>query len=150
MSRSTVERRRAPLVAYLRMVGLGLVVSVAMASAAALFRDSHQLLMFGVMLVMTLPISLTMGWVLFVSAHTVEVDRHAEDNVESRLVEQAGHRTFLDTVGTLGLAAAGFAIVRDRLHISISTVLAVVIALIMIDFGVRFTVLRRRLNADDE
>lgn len=148
MSRTSVGRRRAPVAAYLRMVGLGLVASVAMAWVAALFRDSAQLLMFGVMMVMTLPISLMMGWVLFVSDQVVEVDRHAEDNVETRLLEQAGHRTFLDTVGTLGLAAAGFAIVGDRLPIPVSSVLAIVIALIMADFAIRFTVLRRRLNAE--
>ncbi|WP_420114113.1 hypothetical protein [Pseudactinotalea sp.] len=144
----TRTQPRAPLSSYVLMVLLGLAASAASAAAVAFTRDDHRLLAAGVMLAATLPVTLSLGWVLFVSQHTTDPDPYAEDNVETRWFERAASRTLTDVFAAAGLATGVLAIGGDRLQPQAWLVSLAVAILILVDFGVRYTVLQRRTVGD--
>lgn len=137
-------RPRAPFSSYLLMAATGLAVSGLIAVGAAVGRGEDQLLTALVTAVMTLPASLGLGWVLFVSDHVVQRDARAEDNVENRWFELAAAQTALDAFIVLGLGAGAFALVGDRLELAVSTVLLALTILVGADFALRYAVQRRR------
>jgi hypothetical protein len=147
VSTTTTGKRRAPLVSYVLMILTGVAVSAAISAVAALSREDLQLLAAGVTMVTTLPITLSLGWVLLVSQHTVQPDPYAEDNVETRWFEQAASRTLLDVFATVGLATAVFAIADEAIQPEAWSVCMVLLLLVMADVAIRYTVLKRRGGA---
>lgn len=147
---STSTKPRAPLAAYLLMALTGLGASAAIAAVVALSRDSSQLLAAGVTMATTLPVTLSLGWVLFVSQHTTETDPYAEENVETRWFEKAASSTLLDLFATLGIATGVFAIAGEELQPEVWLVGMVLLALVMVDFAVRYTTLKRRMGGADD
>lgn len=135
-------RRRAPAKAWLATaattaVGAGLVGLV-----AAVLSDQPFWLTFGVFAACTAWTFGALGWVLFVTPHTVETPEHADDNVEVRWVEKAGLGAFQDVLVVGGIGT--FLLAVAPIYIQAYLALLGVVLVAMAGFAFRYARLRRR------
>ncbi len=92
--------------------------------------------------VTSLPVGITLGWVIFVAPATMPTSPHAEDSIEVTWMDQALTGTATDLVVVIGLTLAAVSITRWELP----TVL-LLLALLIVAFGsasVRYTLARHR------
>lgn len=142
MAPTTQATGRAPAGAYALMLTTALVGAAAVGGIAALARPENPWLSFAVFAGCTLLPMAMLGWFVFVSRYTVEVEPHAEDGVEHRWYEQAASGAFHDIITMGGIALLVLSV--SQLEVSGSTVLLWVLILAAVDVAVRYQVLKRR------
>lgn len=103
---TTTARPAAPLGAYLRAGALALVVAALAGALAGWARGDEFWLVAAVFAACAVGPAVGIGWLLFVSDHTVEPDAHADESVESRWLERAMVGTFTDLIIATGVALA--------------------------------------------
>lgn len=139
MTRTTTT---APTSAYLRAGLLAAGITAAAGIGAGLVRGDDFWLAAGVFGAAALGPALALGWLLFVSDHTVPQDAHAEDSVERRWAEQAGAGAFLDVVIASGVTLTLLSVLD--VGISATGVLTLLVVLALADSAVRYAVVSRR------
>ncbi|WP_127126862.1 hypothetical protein [Georgenia sp. SYP-B2076] len=143
MSASTAgTKKKAPFSAYVLAAGFGLVLATGLGALAGTFRPEQFWLVGGVFALCTFAPMAALGWLLFVSRHTVEREPHAEQSVERSWLERAQSGAFLDVLIATGVGLTTLAI--TDLDVSGTTVLTAVVLLSMVDAAVRYQVLSRR------
>lgn len=135
---------RAPARAYALTLVVGLAVAAVVGASAGWsgVGDGGWWLNFGVFAAVAVVPGLSLGWVLFVSPHTVVPAPHAEDDVESLWFAQAMSGAFTDLVTAAGILLTVIAV--GRIELDATPVLLVGLVLAFADTAVRYAVLRRR------
>lgn len=139
MTRTTTT---APAGAYVRAGLLALTICALAGLVAGLVRGDDGWVAAGVFAAAAAGPALALGWLLFVSDHTVPQDAHAEDSVERRWAEQAGAGAFLDVVIAAGVALTLLSLLD--VVVSSTVVLVLVLALALADSALRYAVVSRR------
>lgn len=104
--------------------------------------NSNPWLAFGIMGIVTLPVSFALAWALLVDRKTIRgaTDR-PEESIENTWYDHAASGAFTDLIAIIGLGAGGFAIFD--LTIDPSTLLIGLFTLAGIDFGARYWLAKR-------
>ncbi|VTR76021.1 hypothetical protein [Cellulomonas hominis] len=90
------------------------------------------------------PVVFSLAWTLFVAGHTVQHDRHPEDNIETRWYREATSGAFHDVLAATGLGLTVTSI--GGTDLDGRTVLFGVVVLAIVDALVRLVVVRRRAS----
>lgn len=105
-------------------------------------RPESPWLAFAVMVIMTAPISVILGWALLVDRRTLTgVYDNPDQSIESAWFDKAAARAFGDVIAVVGLGAGITAI--TRIDIDGSIVLLGVAILALLDFAARYQVIKR-------
>lgn len=139
---TTTTRPAAPPEAYAKAGLFTLAVAVTAGAVAGWVRSDEFWLVATVFAVCTLGPAIALGWLIFVSGHTVQPDPHVEDSVEARWVERACSGAFVDLVVATGLALTLTSVLD--LEVPGGLVLLAVLAGAGIDAVLRYAVISRR------
>lgn len=135
--------RRAPASAYVLAIVTGAIAAAGVGLLAATSdATGGWWLRFAVFGLVAAGPLLGLAWLMFVSRHTVEADRHAEDNIERRWFTESTSGAFLDVATVAGLLLAALAV--TGLEVDVIDVLTGLVVLSIIDAAARFAVLRHR------
>lgn len=99
-------------------------------------------LAFAIMAIVTLPVTVTLGWAVLIKRSTLAgaIDK-PDDSIESAWYEKAASGAFGDILIVGGLGLAGFAF--TRLEVPVSLILLAVVLLAMLDFAARYLWLKK-------
>lgn len=89
--------------------------------------------------------SVALGWKVFVSGHTVSRDARGVDSAEVRWLQQAAAGAFVDVVVVATVTT--IVLLVTRLPIDALPVLLALLALCVVDAGIRYAVIRVRTLA---
>lgn len=139
---TTTARPTAPRGAYLRAGLLAVSIAVLAGALAGWARGDEFWLVAGVFAACTLGPAAGIGWLLFVSDHTVEPDARAEESIEKAWLDRAMIGTCTDLVVAAGVALALTSVLD--LDVSGRAVLLAVVLGVGADTFVRYLVMSRR------
>ncbi|MEN3122340.1 hypothetical protein [Janibacter sp. LM] len=139
---TTTTRPTAPTGAYVRAGALALLVAAVAGAVAGWVRADEFWPVAVVFAACTLGPAIALGWLVFVSGHTVQPDPHVEDSVEARWVERACSGAFVDLVLAAGVALTLTSVLDMDLPGGL-VLLAVVVAA-GVDATRRYAVISRR------
>ncbi|KRE39355.1 hypothetical protein ASG73_03240 [Janibacter sp. Soil728] len=139
---TTTTRPTAPPEAYAKAALVALALSLTAGAVAGWVRSDEFWLVAVVFAVCTLGPAIALGWLIFVSGHTVQPDPHVEDSVEARWVERACSGAFIDLVVAAGVALTLTSVLD--LEVPGGLVLLAVVAGAGIDAVLRYAVISRR------
>lgn len=139
---TTTTRPTALSAAYAKAGLAGLAVSLAAGAVAGWVRSDEFWLVAVVFAICTLGPAVALGWLVFVSGHTVQPDPHVEDSVEARWVERACAGAFVDLVIAAGVALTLTSVLD--LDVPGGLVLLAVVAGAGLDSVLRYAVISRR------
>lgn len=137
-------KKKAPASAYVLAATFGVVVAAGIGMLAGFFKPDSFWLVFAVTTAFTSFASYMLGWVLFVSKHTVTEDPHRDENVESHWLERAGAGAFLDVFVAAGLGAAALSITGLELQADLA--LLAMGVLMMVDVLLRYAIVKHRAS----
>jgi hypothetical protein len=132
----------APSSAYAKAGFVALAASLGTGAAAGWVRSDEFWLVAAVFAACTLGPAIALGWLVFVSGHTVQTDPHVEDSVEARWVERACSGAFIDLVIAAGVALTLTSVLD--LHVPGGVVLLAVVIGAGADSVLRYGVISRR------
>jgi hypothetical protein len=134
--------RTAPVTHYVLAVTFGAIVTIAAAliTGATNPADFWQAA-FIAAICAGFP-SVSLGWKIFVTSHTVAVDAHGAESAEVRWLQQAAAGAFLDVVVAGTVATILLLVVRPPLE-GLPVLLGLLV-LSVVDAGIRYAVIRQR------
>lgn len=143
MSKASFTSRRAPAHHYVLAIILGGVILTVVVSVVvgASNPDDFWLAAAIGALCAAYP-AMSLGGKVFVSNHTITRDPHGEQSVELQWMRQAGAGAFLDVLVAIVVASLVLAI--GRFAVDALPVLFGLIALSMVDAGLRYVAIRHR------
>lgn len=147
-SRSTWGRARfgggsAALITVSLLCGAITSVGVSYLFAAIRFSD-HQPIAWLIFSLAFLPVFTAVFYAIFVDRSTLrDTPTDPEASIEATWYKRAASGAFTDMIGLLGIALLAFTLFVD-LSVSVDTVLLVLIVVAMLDFGIRYLIIRRR------
>jgi hypothetical protein len=121
----------------------GILISTGLGGLFVLLSDVERPeLAFALVVVCTLPVAATLGWVVLVDRSTLAgaIDK-PDDSIESAWHEKAASGTFGDILIVGGLGAAGFAFAG--IEAPITWVLSAIVLFVMLDFAARYLWLKK-------
>lgn len=139
---TTTTRPTAPPQAYLKAGLVALAAALVVGAVAGWVRGDEFWLVAVVFAICTLGPATALGWLVFVSGHTVQPDPHVEDSVEARWVERACSGAFIDLVVAAGVALTLTSVLD--LDVPGGLVLLTVVCGAGIDSVLRYAVISRR------
>ncbi|MEV7647105.1 hypothetical protein [Arthrobacter sp. NPDC089319] len=124
-------------------LAIGVLISAGLGGLFVLLGDvGRPTLAFAVVVVGTLPVSATLGWVVLVDRSTLAgaLDK-PDDSIESAWYQKATSGAFGDILVVGGLGAAGFSF--TGLEAPIGWILSAVVLFAMLDFAARYLWLKK-------
>ncbi len=140
---STAQKFRAPVKTWAATIALAVALAFGAAAVIAqlLYADSFPVAFWVFGFSLLGPLAALM-WLLFISKHTVKIEAHAEQGVETSWLHQAGFGALTDV---FLLAGVGSAVVGlSRLPLTGTAALMGTAILAAVSLGVRYSILRRR------
>ncbi|MFC8040706.1 hypothetical protein ACFUOZ_15250 [Paenarthrobacter sp. NPDC057355] len=142
MSKASFTSRRAPARHYVLAVVLGAVLTAAVAAVVGATNPADFWPAAGIGALCSAYPALSLGVRIFVSNNTITRDAHGEQSVELQWMRVAGAGTFLDVL--VATIIAVLVLVIGRFQIDALPVLAGLVALSVVDAGLRYVTIRRR------
>jgi hypothetical protein len=138
------QARRAPASHYILAVFFGIIATSIIATIVGVTNQPDFWLAFGIGALCTACPAFGLGLKIFVSRNTVVVDKNGTESVEVQWMLRAGAEAFLDMLVAITLGAAVLLITRFEL--SATNALLGLLALAVVDVGVRYLVIRARAS----
>lgn len=138
------QARRAPASYYILAVVFGVIATSIVAAVVGVTNQADFWLAFGIGALCAAYPAFALGHKLFVSRNTAVVDAHGEQSVEVQWMLRAGAEAFLDLLVVMTLGAALLLITRFELEATVA--LLWLLALAVVDVGVRYLVIRARAS----
>ena len=136
--------RRAPVSFYILAVVFGVIATSVVAAIVGVTNRPDFWLAFGIGALCAAYPAFALGHKLFVSRNTVVVDARGEQSVEMQWMLRAGAEAFLDLLVAMTLGAAVLLITGFEFEATVA--LLWLLALAVVDVGVRYLVIRARAS----
>ena len=138
------QARRAPISHYVLAVIFGVIATAIVATIVGVTNQRDFWLAFGIGAFCAAYPAIGLGMKIFVSHNTVVVDKNGAESVEVQWMVRAGAEAFLDMLVAMTLGVVVLLITRFELDATVA--LLGLLALAVVDVGVRYLVIRARAS----
>ncbi|GAA1390186.1 hypothetical protein [Luteococcus peritonei] len=124
---------------------IGLLVTAALGSAAALLNDGPRAwLLVALLVALNLPVLVFGGWAVLVDRSTIRgATQRPEESVENSWLDRAANGAFYDLLTVLGLGLAAFNLVPAARDLPARHALTAYVLFAMLDVAARYLVISR-------